>query len=57
MKSEGTKNIIAAIILGVCIIIGMGMYVYSTRYEIINKEYQIIADKWKGTTKKMKFLK
>lgn len=44
---ENKNNIIAAIILGVCLIIASVIYAYSTRYEI-ERNGLIIVDKWTG---------
>ncbi len=44
---EGNKNIIAALIIGISLIIAMIIYAYSTRWEINNNGSARI-DKWTG---------
>ena len=51
---EGTKNIIATIIIALGLIIASGIYAYSQRYEI---EKNTIKDKWTGTMKKIEVKK
>ena len=46
---DGTKNIIAACILAVGLIVSTLIYAYSTRYELTTGAYGRKIDKWTGT--------
>ena len=47
MKDQGTKNIIAAIILGASLIVAVSIYAFVTRYEM-HPEMPFVIDKWTG---------
>lgn len=47
--TKGEKNIIAALIIGVCIIISIYIYAQANRYQSIRDGY-LILDKWTGKT-------
>ncbi|MFO8000874.1 MAG: hypothetical protein R6U46_06510 [Marinilabilia sp.] len=47
MKDQGTKNIIAAIIIGVSLIVAASIYALATRYEM-HPEMPFVIDRWTG---------
>lgn len=47
---EGTKNIIAALIIGISLIVAVTIYVYSERY-VINNNGSARIDRWTGDIK------
>lgn len=53
------KNIIAALILALGLILSTVIYAYSTRYDIVKipDGYMLKVDKWNGTISKCEFIK
>ena len=56
---DATKNIIAACILAVGLIISTVIYAYSNRYSVEHRDYSkpVRFDKWNGTYQFMKEVK
>lgn len=51
---DGSKNIIAATIITLGLIISMIIYAFSTRYVIVDDTYPKRCDKWTGNYEYMK---